>query len=117
MKTWDDWSDFDINLAVAKKRGFVVSSNSNGHSAVDARGDDGYNAWFTLDYCNSWGDIGQIIQSKQIDLISPTAGGMSVWQAEKFYPEKLSGNINASAKNPLRAAAIVFLMMNGVNPE
>lgn len=44
MNTWDDWSDFDVNLAIAKKLGFVVSHESNGHSAVDARVDDGYHA-------------------------------------------------------------------------
>lgn len=109
MKTWDDWSDFDINLAVAKVLGFVVSKESHGHSDVEARGDDGYHAWFTIDYCNNWADMGPIIDEKRINLNAYDA-------PEQGWTATSDTSFFVDSDNPLRAAAIVYLMMNGVKP-
>lgn len=95
MKTWDDWSDYEVNKAAVKFLEINFEDMSDFFPEPYLFNEDSRRE-FNL--CNSWADMGPIIQSKQIDLISPTAGGMNVWQAEKFYPEIFSGNINASAK-------------------
>ena len=102
--SYDEMSDFEINLAVAKKLGLVVSTESHGHNAVEARGDDGYHAWFTIDYCNNWADIGPIIVDNRIT-IAPYQDESQGWFATtdtSFFVDDI---------NPLRAAAICFLMM------
>lgn len=108
---YDEMSDFEINLAVAKKLGLVVSAESNGHNAVDARCDDGYHAWFTIDYCNNWADIGPIIEKHGITLeydydLKPDAEWWSCVAFGDF------GKVECNyLSNPRRAAAICFLMM------
>lgn len=106
MKTWDDWSDKDVNKAVEKITGMYCED-------VDGRYVQ------TCDYCNNWSDIGPIIVDYGICLTSPTKGRKTAnWSASwnEDGGRWSSGDIVFGDKNPLRAAAIVFLEMNGVKP-
>lgn len=89
MKTWDDWSDKEVSDSVAK-----IYSNS----------------YLTRDYCSSWADMGPLIVAEKIALYP---NKREEWCADCYYK---SIDIGHTHKNPLRAAAIVFLMMKGVKP-
>lgn len=68
--------------------------------------------WKEFDPCNSWADAGPIILENSIGLIAPFAGfepeGFAIWNAY----DPMSQDRVFSHENPLRAAMIVFLMMN-----
>lgn len=110
MKTWDDWSDFEINKAVVCALGLKILSiwtvNPNVFITLGSS-----EASKKVDYCNNPADMWPIIYNS----------GMSIQAPDEYFDEwhtsKLGVNISYCHKNPLRAAAIVFLMMNGVNPE
>ena len=114
MKTWDDLSDFEINKTIfpftkdfGECKDIMQKKNPN-RSAV-MWGDGA--RWFEFDGCNNPADMWPIIYNS----------GMSIQAPDEYFDEwhtsKLGVNISYCHKNPLRAAAIVFLMMNGVNPE
>lgn len=66
------------------------------------------------DYCNSWGDMGPIIQ-RDLIMLNPLCAD-NLWKAEKFCCEDGIFKTYATChnKNPLRAAAIACLMANEV---
>lgn len=127
MKTWDDWSDFEINKTLfpftkyfGKCKDIMQKKNTN-RSAV--MWGDGAN-WFEFDGCKSWEDMGPIISDNEISLIRDVSTTPVVWEAvgkawftHLGIESSLGRSFEAVNPNPLRAAAIVFLMMNGVNPE
>lgn len=114
MKTWDDWSDFELSKAVAKivaHDGKVEVGNSVVH--IHQYHNGVCIGWKTFDI-NSWADMGPVTEKHHISLMQPDEDD-DRWNAihwcdggECMYDEY--------HKNPLRAAAIVFLMMNGVKP-
>lgn len=118
-----EMTDFEINKAVAIARGYAEENCDFGWTGkpdvgVEWSEETGYPTK-SFNYCNSWADAGPIIQSSLIDLeaiyeftddseqeIEPTG----VWAARgvtKFFVHPRS-----ESANPLRAAMIVFLMMN-----
>lgn len=117
MKTWNDWSDLEINRKVAEVLGKKVVQHSmmfEGKVWV-IEGDNGIER--LPDYCNdvvhAWPIM--IKHHISIDLCSPTRWlvyGVDVPMDNRHYA--YSGKIHTFDKNPLRAAMIVFLMMNGV---
>lgn len=117
MKTWDDWSDSEIS----KRIGIILNIVRKGKVG-------NYYARCCPDYCNSWADIGPIIDDNGISLIKVKDGYLAVSQNWDYidlngdsdienYCIGLSDTSCYGHQNPLRASAIVFLMMNGVNPE
>lgn len=108
MKNYGEMSDFEINLAVAH---IVIGSggydwNSDKKEVYLAARDGGEflpNAYF--DPCNNPADAWNIIEQSKISLImhEDHIDGMP-WFACR-------GKLNSSNKKPLRAAMIVFLMM------
>lgn len=117
MKTWDDWSDFEINCSVAIALGcdvvieFTPSSSSVycGYEGLKSTQDE-------RDYCNNPAYMWPIILENNI-VATPCMGasiGDATGYSEHQNPVISEFNDNSKA---LRAAAIVFLMMNGVNPE
>lgn len=117
MKTWDDWSDFDLSFKVASLIKLRLCNGQHYKPKVSFWNDDGYCTMFNI---NNPADIWPIISENGICLISPTKGRKSsLWSASwnEDGGKWSSGDIIFGDKNPLRAAAIVFLMMNGVNPE
>ena len=125
MKTWDDWSDFDISKAVAdslnidwhcKPDGKLNSSYSWVYS--DSYGKRDGNPIDLPDYCNSWADMGPLMVEKNIGVWPLVRHGIDSWIAKFFgsAADSFVTTFSFECKNPLRAAAIVFLMMNGVKP-
>ena len=141
MKTWDDWSDSQITIA--------VNDVTKKHHDVEIRKPDDDNDWigdsagtcvdkevvigwkgegvdeevFIIDYCNSWSDMGPIIAKVGISLshnIARVDADSLVYDKKFdngfhiFRHEGAMGDISERAY--LRAAAIVFLEMNGVKP-
>lgn len=124
MKTWDDWSDLDVSNKITELKNngdmsrhikinglwhFSCSYVVQGIKFADIGGNF---KWIPCPhYCNNPLDIWPIIYNN----------GMSIQAPDEYFDEwhasKLGVNISYCHKNPLRAAAIVFLMMNGVNPE
>lgn len=71
----------------------------------------------TPDYCNSWSDMGPLIRENEITLIRDTSTN-DVWLAISRAWFTVDGiesrdKIEFTHKNPLRAAAIVYLMSKG----
>ena len=65
-----------------------------------------------LNYCNNPSDMMPLAFEAGIDLVSPVSNASDDWQAGKFFLTWKSA-INVYHKNPLRAAAIVWLLMQG----
>ena len=124
MKTWDDWSDFDISLAVAKFVAIDGLVESNGKSVHIPE----YHKRICLGWKTFWvsnpADMWPIILQNDISLINDKGFYYATSNCyETFEPHGLGvadGYFYSKAKDKselLRAAAIVFLMMNGVNQE
>lgn len=91
-------SDFDINKRIAELegvRGFHCE-NVGGGSALK------FTNWKELDYCNNPADAWPIIVGSKIGVREYDGW----WEARTYIPEHAICD-----KNPLRAAMIVFLMM------
>jgi hypothetical protein len=132
MKTWDDWSCFDLSFAVAKLHQpnndkIQVISGKVCVGALGGHTDDSYT--FVYFDINSWADMGPIIFSKNISIINikNTTQWFACADVEFenicMSPDGNDSGISSMSTNhasyctkPLRAAAIVFLMMNGVKP-
>lgn len=107
---YSEMSDFEINKAVCEvilPNRLVIKSKSRPPAACVI--DCNMNRWF--DYCNSWADAGPIIERYMICLVAdvfaePQDGGK--WVAQPAYGWD---NERVRSDNPLRAAMIVFLMM------
>lgn len=113
---YSEMTDFEINCAVAASLGREFFYNSPGEPGkrrksfvIDDVCRDVYEsgAWSSdvFDPCKSWADAGPIIGKENISLIF----GFGHWDAMSPDGESLQ----AEEVNPLRAAMIVFLMMQG----
>ncbi len=107
---YDQMTDFEINRKVLEIKTGVnplgYAHDADGRSACVVLHGNHY-AWF--DFCNSWADAGPIIAKNLIALkpVSLFVGG------HRWFATKGEGDfgIKAADNNPLRAAMIVFLMM------
>lgn len=108
-------SDFEINRSVAIAIGFNpddcdIAKRGSPSVGVEWNEDTGYPT-MVFDYCNNPADAWTIIVENNISLIldnpsSPLATSNCVgWYSDEEPP------IHASNQNPLRAAMIVFLLM------
>lgn len=91
MKTWDDWSDADLSFSIK----VLLNDASIGNVRFDI---------------NNWSDMGPIIVDNGISIYY---NKRMYWLADTYVTHE---NVHAIDKSPLRAAAIVFLEMNGVKP-
>lgn len=116
MKTWDDLSDLEIS----KNIGFIVGSLPKGKT-------ESFYEKKCPDYCNNPADMWPIIVENGISLVKLKNGYQAVssnWNYMDITSYDYINDYNIGGdevhqygdKNPLRAAAIVFLMMNGVKP-
>lgn len=114
---WDDVSDKAINKAVAEKTGWTVLPDQYNQDEVVAINKYGFEE--NLDYCNSWSDMGPIIYQHSISLVLDGDHNTAVKNFECFNGEGggFTGDYEHEHTNPLRAAVIVYLMMNGVKPD
>lgn len=118
MKTWDDWSDFDVNafvtMHVYNLHDWEYSENMQQFFHCGVTGDETYTQ-NVIDYCNNWSYMGPLAINSNI-VITPCMGsnnGDATGYFEHKNPITIDFCVNDKA---LRAAAIVFLMMNGVKP-
>lgn len=104
-------SDFEINGYVAMLRhGFSWIEFMDGyHCSVKCGNDDspGFAIIDVADYCNNPSDAWPIIMKSKIAVLP---WNDNEWQS--FVMKDGEPNLRVWHKNPLRAAMIVFLMMN-----
>lgn len=113
---YSEMSDFEINRLVAMKiEGVESNDDGTPNFAVDCflkgEGNSAYVLWCgddefsTFDPCNSWADAGPIVEKSGIGIMPMLMG----WRAAT---ERGCRDYTSIAnENPLRAAMIVFLMM------
>ena len=118
--TWDDWSDLEVNKAVYEALGLtpddldiLVESMSN--QLVEAmpfmpKAYEGVCIYYGKDYCNNPADMWPVIIENNISLINDGAGNIGA--AHDDFKQVWLPKYRA-----LRAAAIVFLEINGVKPN
>lgn len=121
MNTWDDWSDKEVNAAIVKLQGYRVCDQSNVsdnawehpskvcYGTFPSSSDNSFIGWLdSKDYCNNPADIWPIILNNRL-MITPDQT-QDLWMVRSFH------TVRVVCQNPLRAAAIAFLEMNGVKP-
>lgn len=102
---YEEMSDLQINLLVASAIGVDAAENSGVvFGAVKHDGDNVVSVIGVVDYCNNPSDAWPIVVANRINVYASEGPDFMPWMAG------CSGMI-ASNKNPLRAAMIVFLMM------
>ena len=114
MKDYSKMSDFEINKAVAINRGGYQGHVEHMEHGVKESDRDSHGIfYFERDYCNNPSDAWPIIHGNDI-MLNPNCAD-ELWKAEQGFREKPSGFYDVATaynKNPLRAAIIVYLMMN-----
>lgn len=115
MKNYIEMSDFEINRAVALGLGCKVRSSAFGTDYYFTDDDKAYNPCAPhapvedFNPCKSWDDAGPIIEKYSISLSKVKNKLTGGWVAE-IHGESMSFAMFRD-NNPLRAAMIVFLMM------
>ena len=109
---YEEMSDLQINLLVASAIGVDAAENSGVvFGAVKHEGDNVVSVMGVVDYCNNPSDAWPIIFSSRT-MLNPYCAD-ELWKAE--VPCGFDGLFKEYAtcyhRNPLRAAMIVFLMM------
>lgn len=106
-------SDQEINLLVAKIEHpgrTIIESKSRPPSVLLL---NGVNTWF--DYCNNAADAWPVILGNKISIVKDMKG---LWwaAANAYWIDGVEWQIDGEPdENPLRAAMIVFLMMQDAN--
>ncbi|MDT9381180.1 phage protein NinX family protein [Citrobacter freundii] len=107
-------SDFEINKLIAKHEGVRGFHCENVGGGSPLR----FTNWKELDYCNNPADAWPVITANGISLLKCTVGS-GYWSAEIItdideVTDKIfqcQSSFDYQDANPLRAAMIVFLMM------
>jgi hypothetical protein len=107
QKQLEEMSDFEINKLLAKKDLVGIlnldRATKNAVEIIFANGQISIK-----DYCNSWADMGPIAHKNNISIMSPRVSNLfkNHWEVEAKGVQPNQVHIN-----PLRAAAIVYLLM------
>ena len=102
---YEEMSDLQINLLVANAIGVDAAENSGVvFGAVKHEGDNVVSVMGVVDYCNNPSDAWPIIVANRINVYASEGPDFMPWMAG-------CGGFMVSNKNPLRAAMVVFLMM------
>ena len=102
---YEQMSDFDINRLVAINRGGYQGHVAHMQCGVKESDKDSYGMFHVeRDYCNNPSDAWPIIVANRINVYASEGPDFMPWMAG-------CGGMVASNRNPLRAAMIVFLMM------
>lgn len=110
---YDNATDFEINKAVVETLGFCLISNNQAGSSSVVRyktGSGTMTKYLAVDYCNSWADIGPIIEDHKIDL-------MHLPKCKKWVADSFCSVFSYMDPNPRRTAAVVFLKMQGASND
>lgn len=115
MRTWNDWSDPEVNRKVAEVLGKKVVQLSmifEGKVWVIEGWDGGI--YKIPDYCNSWNDTGVLMVDNAIGTVTENGKLIGATTSSQQYYEPFGDVVYShDNENPCRAVAIVFLMMNG----
>lgn len=107
MKDYADMSDFEVNNSIAVLIG-IIPDEEQYHSYGDRSDGVLYQKGKKIvDYCNDARDMWPLIVENKMDICH--IDSHNIWKA---FAIKDSEIISYEDKNPLRAAAIVFLMLN-----
>lgn len=110
---YEEMSDFEIDVAVAKATGLDVqyqSMRNDGRVLVVVKVDCGVERYYRIpDYCSDWADAGPVIFESGISLCKPNSY-RDEWSCFRRDNIGFVSNI-VYHERPLRAAMIVFLMM------
>ena len=102
---YEQMSDFDINRLVAINRGGYQGHVAHMQYGVKESDKDSCGMFhFERDYCNNPSDAWPIIVANRINVYASEGPDFMPWMAG-------CGGFMVSNKNPLRAAMVVFLMM------
>lgn len=129
MKSWDELSDLDINLKVAKFQYPTASVEKHKLKPtildVDTKVETssvevGFDCLrYVINYCEDWRYAGQLIDESKISLLNDD----DKWEAEITYMANVGAHQTEEEcshfythENPKRAAAIVYLISKGVKP-
>jgi hypothetical protein len=112
MTDYSEMSDADINLRIAKimhpEKEFTLAYSFGHPEGPMVQWVQGYAEYLKLDYCNNPADAWPIIETNLISLkpVAMYTGG------HKWFARQEQGyEIVRADNNPLRAAMLVFLMM------
>ncbi|ENL7677776.1 DUF2591 family protein [Enterobacter hormaechei] len=109
-------SDFEINKAVAEiaiNGDWLLEPTDESPSWFFNHGVQGKNTVKLPDYCNNPADAWPIITANKISIYAMSeADKRGGWGAEAFHPN----DAYSFNDNPLRAAMVVFLMMQESEP-
>lgn len=115
MSEWQDKSDFEINKLVAKKLGYrVVDGFQWEKDQCWVKVDKEKQHSKIFDYCGDANDAWPIILENGICTNAMAGGDFTLWYAHDKYHTNVDSAVYD--ENPLRAAMIVYLEMNGVKP-
>jgi hypothetical protein len=109
MMDYSKLSDFEINKRLAELLGLIIAKEQYEQDDVLVL-INGCEIEYSssVNYCNSWEDMGPIIEREKISISYRSRGKKDLPpQAKRFG----SDDHNIADKNPLRAAAIVYLMI------
>ena len=102
---YEEMSDFEINKQVAINRGGYQGHVEHMQHGVKESDRASHGLLFTeRDYCNNPSDAWPIILVNRINIYASEGPDFMPWMAG-------CGGMMVSNKNPLRAAMVVFLMM------
>ena len=110
MKDYSKMSDFEINKLIAVElapNGYIginESQRSDSEVVVKTENGEGCTKNSYADYCNNPSDAWPVITANRINVYASEGPDFMPWMAG-------CGGFMASNKKPLRAAMIVFLMM------
>lgn len=107
-------SDQEVNAVVAKKIGIQFDEEGPcifDSSNIDSPYSDGEPVRFSFDPCNNAADAWPIIESNGISIVKH-GHGMWLASSDAYWVDGVEWQIGGeNHPNPLRAAMIVFLMM------
>ncbi|QHJ82590.1 MAG: hypothetical protein [Bacteriophage sp.] len=104
---YSEMTDQEISKAVGDCIGIKWANLDDNYSRLIAWVDGELSVF---DPCNSWADAGPIIESNAIGLGVSRPGDSRHWIAY-CWKDNYCGEVRVRGSNPLRAAMIVFLMM------
>lgn len=110
---YSEMSDQEISLSLAKALG-IYDFDSNGQVFVwsDKESISSSGMPSVFDPCNSWADIGPLIEQYGLDMLYNQIGEKVLWQANCGKEFKCGLELIESVEpNPKRAAAICLLML------
>jgi len=113
-------SDFEINRLICETLPVIIEDNQDVKDIDSAVMVNDIVSMYPLDFCNNWSDMGRLAVKSGISFINDNVFNGACTDYEKHRQadnHNGSGNISAYNESTLRAAAIVWLLMQGDGNE